>query len=346
MFSHRMTDMAAGDGGADWRLDIVELADMLQSVLGDNADAILIVDDDGTIRTVNPAAEELFGRLAGELVGSHFGHPMSSDGATEIDVVRQDGSRVAEMRVARTRWEGQAVNVATLRDITERRRAEERLRDFVSIASHELRTPATSIAGFASTMLDHYDTMSGDDRRRYLNIVDRQAKRLVALASDLLELARVEDGRVESYPRVLEVNAAVEAATEMVSDLVVDDVRCGDLDVYVDDEHLHEMLLNYLTNAQKYGGPPIVVEASVSGNSVDIVVVDHGEGVPPSFRPKLFERFARASTGIARQASGTGLGLSVVAALAELNGGAAWYRPNEPHGSRFGLTLPRGAQDA
>lgn len=329
-----------GDGG---RLDVVELSDMLQSVLVDNADAILVIADDGTILAVNPASEELFDKFAGELVGSTFGYPVTPDRPAELDIPRKGDVHIAEMHVARTRWLGEPVNVATLRDITERRGAERRLRDFISIASHELRTPATSIAGFAATLIDHYDELTEDERRSSLEVINRQSRRLVALASDLLELARIEDGSMESFPSQVSLRACVDAAVESAGLEDVEIVDCDGIELFVDDEHLVQILVNYLTNAGKYGAPPYAVRARRSGRVVDVIVSDAGDGVPPEFRPRLFERFARASSGSGGRVGGTGLGLALVAALAAINRGSAWYRPNEPKGSQFGVSLPEPA---
>jgi signal transduction histidine kinase len=120
----------------------------------------------------------------------------------------------------------------------------------------------------------------------------------------------------------------------------VEIVDCDDLDLFVDDEHLVQILINFLSNAEKYGAPPITVRARRSERSVEVVVSDAGDGVPSDFRSRLFERFARASSGGGDKVGGTGLGLSLVAALAAINGGSAWYRSNEPKGSQFGVSLP------
>jgi signal transduction histidine kinase len=114
----------------------------------------------------------------------------------------------------------------------------------------------------------------------------------------------------------------------------------GDLRLRTDPDHLRRIVVNYLTNAFKYGSEPVDVHVITTDDAVKLEVCDQGEGVPPEFVPRLFERFARADR-TARSREGTGLGLSIVQGLAAANGGEAWYQPREPHGSCFGLTLPR-----
>jgi signal transduction histidine kinase len=113
------------------------------------------------------------------------------------------------------------------------------------------------------------------------------------------------------------------------------------LRISADRDHLQQILVNFVGNAFKYGEPPISIEAREAGDWIELVVCDQGEGVPESFVPKLFDKFAQAQTGSTRNAKGTGLGLSIVRGLARAQHGEAWYEPNRPHGSCFGLRLPR-----
>jgi signal transduction histidine kinase len=112
------------------------------------------------------------------------------------------------------------------------------------------------------------------------------------------------------------------------------------LEVLADPNHFRQIVTNFLTNALKYGRTPIQVEAAVSDGTVEVRVRDQGEGVPEDFVPRLFEKFAQAP-GVAQAHRGTGLGLSIVRGLARAQGGDAWYEPNEPRGSCFGVRLPR-----
>lgn len=319
------------------RLDARELRDLLTSVLDDNADGILLVDAEGLVLTANPAAARLLGRARGELVGESFGQPLALDG-TEIDFVARPGA-VAEMRVGRTTVQGAPVRVVTLRDISERKKADDQLRNFISVASHEFRSPITSIMGFAETLLEQWEDLGDDAKRRFLEVIERQAGHLSRLVTDLLSLSRIEQG-TDVVARRTDVRDAVALAIEsMGEDVEVElDVPPG-LHALVDPDHLTEMVANYLGNALKYGSPPIWVTARRRDDDIDVVVVDHGRGVPPAFVPRLFQRFAR-DRGTERAQPGSGLGLSIVAELAKRNGGSVWYRPNTPRGSRFGISLP------
>lgn len=215
--------------------------------------------------------------------------------------------------------------------------------DFVSMASHELRTPLTSIVGFASTLTKYWDTTPESDRLEYLSIIDRQGTRLMRLVNDLLSMSRIEAGGLESNQSNIELTAAVDHAIQEVGDLVSDiavDVP-SDLSVHADPDHLQQILINFLANAIRYGGPPISISATAVDEFVQIVVADNGEGVPESFVPQLFEKFTQAQSGSTRTATGTGLGLSIVFGLAEANGGTVWYEPNQPVGSQFFVKLPR-----
>lgn len=337
---------AAGTASADLfdlaGIDVDGIRDVVQSVIMDSPDGILIVDDGGFVRACNPAAEELLARSAANLVGKRFGHPIVDGQATEVDVVRRDGTRVAEMRVGRTSVAGDDHHVVTLRDVTARRRADDALRDFVSVTSHEFRTPLTAIGGFAATMLEHLSDMPEADLRQFLGIIERQTNRLNRLASNLLAIARLEGDRVEMFPRDVSVRAAVDNALTAVGEAsVVVDVD-PDLIVFADADHVEEIVINFVTNAFKYGEGPVQITATLQSDDVHIAVADSGRGVPPDFAPRLFERFSRGTDDHVRRQPGTGLGLAIVASLAQHSGGRAWYQPNEPTGSVFSVALPAG----
>jgi signal transduction histidine kinase len=220
----------------------------------------------------------------------------------------------------------------------ELRNLNQALRDFVAVASHDLRGPLTSILGIASTLNARWMNLAEDKREEFLVIIERQARHLSRLVEDLLTVSRIEAGELDTHKEVV---GLCEAVDRIIKDFGRDPselrVRADDCEVLADPDHLQRILINYLENAFKYGSPPVEVSFEASGEWVDISVCDHGEGVPEDFVPRLFGKFARGAGSV----GGTGLGLSIVQGLARANGGDAWYRANEPSGSCFGVRLPR-----
>lgn len=218
--------------------------------------------------------------------------------------------------------------------------ANQSIKDFVSNASHDLRGPISAVVGFASLMLQRWDETSDEQRREFIEIIKRQAEHLTRLVDDLLWVSRIETGAVEAHIEELLVGPVLEQSVE---DFVGTDreirVSCPeDLKVLADPEHLHRIVSNYISNALKYGEPPVETEASEAGPWVEVRVRDHGKGVPDELMPRLFQKFARAATAHKKE-RGTGLGLSIVLGLARANGGEAWYEPNGG-GVVFAIRLP------
>ncbi len=216
--------------------------------------------------------------------------------------------------------------------------------DLVSVVSHELRTPLTAVLGFTSTLLEFWDSTPDDEKREHLRIVARQGARLGALINDLLAMSRITAGTLDTTLADVDLGEVAARVAAGLAD------RVPGIEVAVppatmvrsDPDQLEQILLNYLTNAGKYGRPPIrvAVEDGQPG-AVTVVVADVGDGVPPTFRVRLFDQFAQADSGPTRRSQGTGLGLAIVRGLARAQGGDAWYEPNQPTGARFLVRLPK-----
>jgi signal transduction histidine kinase len=210
------------------------------------------------------------------------------------------------------------------------------LREFVAIASHDLRGPLTGILGMASLLHRRWDDLDAERRRDCLASIERQGHVLQRLVEDLLTVSRIEAGAIDIAAETLLLRSAV---TTLVDDTAgADDgveVLGEDVAADVDPDHLRRIVGNYLGNAIKYGASPIRVEIREADGWAEILVRDSGAGIPEDFVPRLFGKFARGERS--RDKGGTGLGLSIVQGLARANGGDAWYEPNEPHGSCFGV---------
>lgn len=343
-------------------------------------DAAIVGDPiTGEIILWNEAAARIFGYTTEEAVGSLLemlvpdelkdrhrtgrkrysttGHGPLIDSAqvVELPAVRKDGTEIT-IELTLTPIEGETIQgrfaIALIRDVTERKRysielerANQAMRDFVAVASHDLRAPVTSIHGFASTLGDAWDRTADDEKKEYLGTIERQAERLSLLVNDLLALSELEAGAVSATPSEVSVKEMVQKAIELLlpEDGVDVFVPAG-LTVTADPDHLERIITNYIGNAIKYGEPPIEVKASVQGEFVEIRVCDAGEGVPEEFVSRLFEKFARADSTVTRKEQGSGLGLSIVRGLAQAKGGEAWYEPNKPKGACFGVRVRKRAE--
>jgi signal transduction histidine kinase len=221
--------------------------------------------------------------------------------------------------------------------------ANQTMKDFVAIASHDLRGPVSAVLGFASTMLQQWDSFEDSEKRDYLTIIERRGRFLTRMLDSLLTVSRIEAGSIEVHRETIDVRAAIEEVLEEFDNRADQvHIRCPDsLKCLADSDHLHRILLNYISNAFKYGAPPVEVIARDTGKWVELAVRDRGNGIPEEFAPRLFHKFARAETDVTRIEKGTGLGLSIVSGLAEANNGEAWYETNKPRGSTFCVRLPR-----
>lgn len=223
--------------------------------------------------------------------------------------------------------------------------ANQTMRDFVAVAAHDLRGPVSAILGFASTMLRRWDAFPDEEKQEYLGIIERRSQFLTRLLDSLLTVSRIEAGALEVQRETISVPDAISRALEEVGERAADvQVSCPEgLEVVADPDHFHRILVNYVTNAFKYGAPPVELEARENHEFVQVVVRDRGEGIPEEFADRLFHKFARAETEATKKEKGTGLGLSIVRGLAQANDGDAWYEANRPHGSVFAVKLPRRA---
>jgi two-component system phosphate regulon sensor histidine kinase PhoR len=232
-------------------------------------------------------------------------------------------------------------------DITELVRLEQVRRDFVANASHELRTPLAAIRGFTETLLSNPE-LDDADRRSYLEIVDRHARRLGNLVNDLLELSRIE-ARQQPPERVSVDLFAV--ADELVRDnrerfaekeLAVSLEASGGTSVWADPLAVEQILLNLLDNAAKYTDSGGRIEIRIEGNerSVRTSVRDTGLGIPRRDLERIFERFYRVDKARSRALGGTGLGLSIVKHLIQSLGGQISVESELGKGSTFAFTLP------
>ena len=237
--------------------------------------------------------------------------------------------------------------VWTVRDVTERARLERAKSDFVATASHELRSPLTSIKGFVELLERSPDSMSAR-QLEFLDIIKRSTDRLVDLVNDLLDVARLEADHVEINARPIDVGEAVQELAELMGPRIA--AKHQTLGVYVaptlplamaDPERIRQVIGNLLTNAHLYTGEGGRIHLGVEADRawVQVVVADTGIGMTAEETERAFERFYRARSGN-ESSPGTGLGLSIVKSLVDLHHGVIEVDSEPGRGTTFHILIP------
>jgi signal transduction histidine kinase len=213
--------------------------------------------------------------------------------------------------------------------------------NFIALAAHELRTPMTTILGFVTTLHALDDRLDDDQRESVEAGLLQQTQRMANLVEQLLDLSRLDAEAIDITPQRLDVRAHIEEIVDVAAaDLAVVqiDVPAGTM-ANIDPHALDRIVTNLVTNAFRYGTPPVRVHAEQTDRHFRLTVEDAGDGVSSDFVPDLFERFTRGD-GARVITAGTGLGLAIARSYARAHGGDLVYENAEPHGARFRLILP------
>ncbi len=358
-------------------------ASSLRAIIERLPDGIVVVDSHGVIRFANPAAQRLFDRPADDLIGTSFGFPVVVGETTEIDIVQRGGGGVvyAELRVVETEWEDEQVQIVSLRDITDRKQAQERAQqlayerearleaeaaskaksEFLAIMSHELRTPLNAVLGYSELMELGISGPITDKMREQIGRIRMSAVHLLGLVNDILDLAKVEAGRLQVSSGPCSATGTLAAAMALIQpqaaarglDLTVLPAE-NDIVFRGDDERVRQILVNLLSNAVKFTAPggKITVEIARSKSPdadtklppsrsyVAFRVTDTGAGIPPDKLLSIFDPFVQAESGHSRTREGSGLGLTISRRLSRLMGGDLTVKSEVGKGSTFSLWLP------
>ena len=237
-----------------------------------------------------------------------------------------------------------------LHDISDLRRVDRVRRDFVANVSHELRTPLTAVRGYVEALMDEPTTP--EQRRKFLEVIDRHTGRMERLVRDLLRLARLDAQQEIVEPHAIDVAALYRAVAADLTDRI--ERQRLQLDVVIDPAaatleadptKLHDALRNLVENAVNYSavGGRIELGAHMEGDRVLLTVADEGPGLPEEDLGRVFERFYRVDTSRTRDPGGTGLGLSIVRHLVELHGGRVWAENRKTGGAVFTVALKKDA---
>jgi len=329
-------------------------------------DGIVTIRSDGTIESVNAVLENLCGVPASDLIGVDIERIIPSfllDGrisdlasgqrspfsaGRELFAVRQDGSHVpVEVSTSTVSLGHEDVYTGIVRDITERKEVEERVKDFYSMVSHELRTPLASIRTALGLMESFSDELS-DKTRPVVRIAAAEADRLMRLINDILDMRKVESGKLELALDAFDASDLVRKAIEGIDSLAheaqvtIKNEANTALDVYCDGDRILQVLSNILANAVKYSPSPgkVIVACEKSGSSCKISVRDFGPGVAKNQAHKLFGRFEQLRAKDGKNRAGSGLGLAIAKAIVEQHGGEIGVELPDGGGSIFWFSLP------
>jgi PAS domain S-box-containing protein len=349
-----------------------EEASKRQAILESIAEGVMVADARGEVIMMNAAAERILGLRREEVLGRpirHFtglygpawqewmaslqrwlsaphGQPPTLFMRHELEPEGRFITVHAALVMMGTEFLG---IVSVFRDITAEVEADRAKAEFISTVSHELRTPMTSIKGYVDLLLMGSAGPLSEMQRRFLQIVRANADRLKTLVDDLLDISRIESGRLQLDLRPVPLEAAVEAVIISLKARLDEKRQQLEVDlpdalppVMADKDRLIQILMNLVSNAHKYTpeGGWIRIRARPQGEMVRVEVQDTGIGIPPEALPRIFERFYRVDDPRVQETPGTGLGLSIVKALVELHGGQIGVESEVGKGSTFYFTLP------
>ncbi len=333
--------------------DLVREREETATLIETMADGVVAADARGTIVTLNQAARRLLGYgpddpfpALAELFHEKAARDLVATVLSGDEAEPQELERVGHTLLVTGRALPNGGGLLVIRDVTELRHLEAMRRDFVANVSHELKTPLTSIAGYAETLAS--EASPGTQTERFVRPILSNARRMHRLVDDLLDLSRIESGRWQPDPERVDVRGLADEAWAAFADrarerriqftTAVGNVRY----VTADSEALRQVLTNLLDNALRHTPPDgrITVSLEPAPGGVTVSVADTGSGIAPEHLPRIFERFYRADPGRSREEGGTGLGLAIVKHLVEAHGGRVEAHSSLGRGTTIRMFFP------
>jgi PAS domain S-box-containing protein len=347
-----------------------------RSLIESNIDAIMATDPAGIITDVNKQMEALTGCTRDELIGAPFKNYFTDPERAEASIKRVlSEKKVTDYELTACARDGKKTEVsynvttfydrdrklqgvfATARDVTERKRFEQSLQEanrmkseFLANMSHELRTPLNGIIGFTEFLFDEKPGPLKPKQKEYLGDVLSSARHLLQLINDVLDLAKVEAGKMELHPETFPVHKAVEEVAAVIKGIaqkkhIAVGIEIGKgLDAVILDQHkFKQVLYNLLSNAVKFsddGGQIAIRAQRLDTHQIEVQVRDNGIGIKTEDINRLFTEFEQLDSGTARRFEGTGLGLALTKKIVEFQGGRISVESEFGKGSVFTVVLP------
>ena len=358
-----------------------------KAILQTSLDCVVMIDGDSRILEWNPAAERTFGFTREQAIGrslpetiippllqeahrvgmKHYletGYGPVIGKRIEITGSRADGSEFpVELAVNRIDLTGSVLFTATLRDITDRKKAQEELQQakdaaeaanqakssFLANMSHELRTPLNAILGYSEMLLEEANDTENEALSKDLMRINSAGKHLLALIGDILDLSKIDAGRMDLYPETFSVETLVQDVASTIEPLVQRNSNVLELilqpnlgSMFSDMTKVRQNLFNLFSNAAKFtSGGKVTLEVTADGPDLSFAISDTGRGIPPDRIGFLFQPFMQLDKSTTRDFGGTGLGLAITRKFCQMLGGDVSVRSEVGRGSTFTMRLPR-----
>ncbi|MEE8360016.1 MAG: ATP-binding protein [Candidatus Omnitrophota bacterium] len=336
------------------------------AVIRSIAEGLLVVDGKGNVVMMNPAAEKLLDVSKNDKIGKpmlenikkeqiiSMAKSTSGGKDKEIEIFSEEDETKKVLRSSSAVIEdenGQTVGmVSVLSDVTKQKELDLMKSKFVANVTHELRTPLVAIQKSISLLLSKTAGDVSSTQEEFLTLADRNIKKLSRLIDDLLDLAKLESGKMQVKPALTTIGSVIrEAAVSFdawantKSIKIEERVQEGLPDVNIDAQRIGQILNNLIGNAIKFtphGGMIIVEAVSNNMKEIEVSVQDNGPGIPKEDLDKVFDRFYQTGERNLSDISGTGVGLSIAREIAELHGGKIWVESEKKQGAKFIFTLP------
>jgi PAS domain S-box-containing protein len=348
-----------------------------RAILEAVADGVLVTDVDQNVTLLNDSAEQILGVKREGIINrslDHFIGLSGQAGQSWIGTIKKwsedprfsnseelftaqmslDGDRVVEVRLARVIWRNSFLGtVSIFRDITQEIRVDRLKSEFLTNVSHELHTPMTSIKGYVEILLLGAAGQLSEQQSNCLDKVKSNVDRLSLLVDDLLDISRMETGRVSYSFQAINVDEITkDVLQEIEKRSIIEEKKINFSheipsnlpQVYGDPERVQNILMNLVRNAYSFTpeGGEVKVQIKPIDQEIEIDVVDNGIGIPLNDQARIFERFYRGEDPLVLATPGTGLGLAISKTLVEIHKGRIWFSSSgiRGQGSKFSFTLP------
>lgn len=352
--------------------ELEDSQERLQSILDSVYEGIITIEPKGIIGSFNRAAEKIFAYEASEVIGrnvkilmpepyhsehdDYLNNYMQSGIAKIIGIGREvegrkkDGSTFPLfLAVTQIRDNKKPIFVGMVRDLSEQKRLEKLKNEFVSTVSHELRTPLTSIRGSLSLIESGTMGEVAEKAKPLIQIAMNNSERLILLINDILDIEKIESGKMDFELDKVELNSLIRQSVEANSGYAKEyNVLLSFMEleepvyVYIDTNRMQQVLTNLISNAVKYSPKEdsVTIDLTFDKKRAFVKVHDNGLGIPESFKKSIFQKFAQADSSDTKQKGGTGLGLNISKAIVEKFGGEMGFLSSKAEGTTFFFDLP------